>query len=78
MSKGLGQRTPTDKLVYRLRLMADSGGMLSRDRIRTVIEAADRLSELDEQVASMEKEREHHDMIGTNVPDDRMVPIMRR
>ena len=58
--------------------MADSGGMLSRDRIRTVIEAADRLSELDEQVASMEKEREHHDMIGTNVPDDGMVPIMRR
>lgn len=46
MSKGLGQPTPTDTLVHRLRLMADSGGMLTRDRTRTVIEAADRLDEL--------------------------------
>ena len=46
MSKGLGQPTPTQTLVHRLRLMADSGGMLTRDRIRTVIEAADRLEEL--------------------------------
>lgn len=52
---GLGQRTPTDKLIHKLRLMADAGGMLSRDRIRTVIEAADRLEELDERVAIMEE-----------------------
>lgn len=45
--KGIGQRTPTDKLVNRLRLMADAGGVLTRDRIRTVIESADRLEELD-------------------------------
>ena len=55
MSKGLGVRTPTRKLIHRLRLMADSGGMLSRDRLRTVIEAADRLEELDERVAIMEE-----------------------
>ena len=45
MKPKLGVRTPTDTLVNRLRLMADSGGMLTRDRIRTVIEAADRLQE---------------------------------
>lgn len=28
--------------------MADSGGMLSRDRTRTIIEAADRLSEFED------------------------------
>ena len=44
----MGQRTPTEKLIHRLRLMADAGGMLSRDRRRTVIEAADRLDELND------------------------------
>lgn len=53
MSKGLGQRTPTDTLIHKLRLMADAGGMLSRDRIRVLIESADRLEELDERVAIM-------------------------
>ena len=53
MSKGLGQRTPTDTLIHKLRLMADSGGVLTRDRLRVVIEAADRLEELDERVAIM-------------------------
>ena len=52
---GLGQRTPTDTLIHRLRLMADVGGVFSRDRKRTVIEAADRLEELDERVAIMEE-----------------------
>jgi predicted glycosyltransferase len=33
--------------------MADAGGMLTRDRLRTVIEAADRLEELDERVTIM-------------------------
>lgn len=53
MSKGLGHRTPTDTLIHKLRLMADAGGMLSRDRIRVIIESADRLEELDERVAIM-------------------------
>lgn len=53
MSKGIEQPTPTHKLSHRLRLMADAGGMLTRDRIRTVIESADRLDELDERVAIM-------------------------
>lgn len=46
-------RTSTMALIHRLRLMADAGGMLSRDRIRIVIEAADRLEELDERIAVM-------------------------
>lgn len=50
---GLGQRTPTDKLIHRLRLMADAGGVITRDRMRTIIESADRLEELDERVAIM-------------------------
>lgn len=53
MKDGLGQRTPTSKLIYKLRLMADAGGVLTRDRLRVVIEAADRLDELDERVAIM-------------------------
>jgi len=53
LTKGLGQRTPTVTLVHKLRLMADAGGMLTRDRIRTVIESADRLEDLDERVAIM-------------------------
>ena len=52
MKPKLGVRTPTDTLVNRLRLMADSGGMLTRDRIRTVIEAADRLQEYYEIILS--------------------------
>lgn len=48
-----GNPTPTSKLVYRLRLMAEAGGMLTRDRIRTLIESADRLEDLDERVAIM-------------------------
>ena len=53
MGNGMGQRTPVNKLINRLRLMADAGGMLTRDRIKTIIEAADRLEELDERVAIM-------------------------
>lgn len=53
MSRLSGNPTPTTKLIYRLRLMADSGGMLTRDRIRTVMESADRLESLDERIAIM-------------------------
>ena len=41
----IGNPTKTDELVRRLRLMAGAGGMLTRDRIRTISEAADRLDE---------------------------------
>ena len=51
--KDFGQPTPTTKLIHKLRLMADAGGMLTRDRIRVLIESADRLEELDERVAIM-------------------------
>lgn len=50
-----GNPTPTNTIIYRLRLMAGAGGMLTRDRLRTVAEAADRLEELDERVAIMEE-----------------------
>lgn len=53
MSNGMGQRTPTSTLVHKLRLMADAGGVLTRDRIRVVIESADRLEDLDERIAIM-------------------------
>ena len=43
----------TDTLIRKLRLMADVGGMLTRDRIRVVSDAADRLEALDERIAIM-------------------------
>ena len=42
--------TKTETLVHRLRLMAESGGMITKDRRRTILESAGRLSELDEAV----------------------------
>ena len=59
MAKGIGQRTPTNKLIHKLRLMADAGGMLTRDRIKTVIESADRMEELDERIAIMSETEEN-------------------
>lgn len=53
MKERLGQRTPTTKLINRLRSIADAGGVLTRDRLRILIESADRLEELDERVAIM-------------------------
>lgn len=49
----LGTPLPTSKIINRLRLMADAGGLLTRDRIALLIMAADRLDELDERVAIM-------------------------
>lgn len=43
----------TNELIRRLRLMADTGGMLTRDRLEAVRQAADRLEDLDERVAIM-------------------------
>ena len=39
-------RIPTQELIRRLRLMADAGGMLTRDRTDAIRQAADRLQEL--------------------------------
>lgn len=44
------QQTKTDVLAHRLTLMAESGGLITKDRKRTIIEAAGRLRELDEAV----------------------------
>lgn len=48
---------PTLQLIRRLRLMADAGGMLTKDRIEVVNQAADRIERLDERVAIMEEGR---------------------
>ena len=53
MSKALGNPIPTDKMIHRLRLFADAGGNLTRDRRELIIQAADRLEDLDERVAIM-------------------------
>ena len=45
--------TKTEVLIHRLRLMAESGGMITKDRRRTIMEAAGRMSELDEAVKIM-------------------------
>ena len=44
---------PTLQLIRRLHLMADTGGMLTKDRIEAVRQAADRLEMLDERVVIM-------------------------
>lgn len=43
----------TNELIRRLRLMASAGGMLTKDRIEAVRQAADRLEEFDERIAIM-------------------------
>lgn len=53
MSKASGNPIPTDTMVHRLRLFADAGGNLTRDRRELIIQAADRLEDLDERVAIM-------------------------
>lgn len=44
------QPTKTDVLAHLLTLMAESGGVITRDRKRTIQESADRLRELEEAV----------------------------
>ena len=53
MNKVSGNPMPTDKIVHRLRLFADAGGMLTRDRLLTCTLAADRLEDLEERIAIM-------------------------
>ena len=49
------QPTKTETLVHRIRLMAEAGGMITKDRRRTLMEAAGRLSELDEAVRILQE-----------------------
>ena len=51
----MGNPTPTDKLIYRMRLMVSAGGMLTRDRLKLITEAADRLQTYSERIAVMEE-----------------------
>lgn len=50
------QPTKTETLIHRMYLMAESGGMITKDRRRTIMEAAGRMSELEEALNIM---REH-------------------
>lgn len=53
-----GNPIPTGILISRLRLMASAGGMLTRDRLRTVTQTADRLEDYDERIAIMYEPKE--------------------
>lgn len=53
MNKVSGNPMTTDKMVHRLRLFADAGGNLTRDRRKLIIHAADRLEDLEERIAIM-------------------------
>lgn len=67
MNKVSGNPTPTSKLISRLRLMAGAGGMLTRDRIRTLVESADRLEDYDERIAII---LEGNNMIGGDADEE--------
>lgn len=54
----LGNPIPTEKLISRLRLMASAGGMLTRDRLITISQAADRLDEYAHNLYTKEGESE--------------------
>lgn len=43
----------TSKIIHRLRLMAESGGMLTKDRVKTIIQAADRMEDMQERIDIM-------------------------
>ena len=58
MSKKVKPRIPTQELIKRLNLMHDSGGMLTKDRLNVIEQAAERLFELDERVAIMTEPKE--------------------
>lgn len=46
----------TQEILRRLDIMAESGGMLSKDRIRAIREAAARIRELEEAVLILKEE----------------------
>ena len=47
------QPLKTDQIVRRLRLMAEAGGLITRDRRDVIIQAADKIDELAERIAIM-------------------------
>jgi len=68
MSKAIGNPIPTDKMVHRLRLFADAGGNLTRDRRELIIQAADRLEDLEERVAIMTEQENAENANRINFP----------
>ena len=68
MSKAIGNQIPTDKMVHRLRLFADAGGNLTHDRRELIIQAADRLEDLEERVAIMTEQENAENANRINFP----------
>ena len=46
------------EIIHRLRLMAESGGNITRDRRDVIIEATDKIEEMEERIAIMSEVEE--------------------
>lgn len=46
-----------ETIVHRLRLMAESGGVITRDRRNVIIEAADMINELYERIQILSEDK---------------------
>lgn len=68
MNKVSGNPIPTEKMIHRMRLFADVGGMLSRDRRDLIVQAADRLEELDERISIMTEQENAENVSKINFP----------
>lgn len=53
LANGIGNPIPSSELVHRLRLLADAGGYLTRERTGIIIHAADRIEDLQERIDIM-------------------------
>lgn len=58
MSKKVKPSLTTKEIIRRLNLMHDSGGMLTKDRLYVIEQAAERLFTLDERIDIMTAEDE--------------------
>ena len=63
MSEKQNEKISTGHLVEKLRLMGHIGGILTGDRIRTILLSADRLEKLDERVAIMMETSDQQNII---------------
>ena len=53
----LKQPLKPETIVHRLRLMAESGGVITRDRRNVIIEAADMINELYERIQILSEDK---------------------
>ena len=59
----------TNELIHRLRLMAETGGMLTRDRVRTLVQAADRMEDMQERISIMTEHEVPPESVDFNLND---------